>query len=88
MSDTVPKYFLRECGTWKTVSSHDNIVELLGIAEGYDNSGLPVLVSELYPLGNLRHFVEDNTSVSTNMRLKLVSDKCTSSVFVRLLPWD
>lgn len=50
-------------------------MELLGIAEGYDNSGLPVLVSELYPLGDLRHFVEDNPTVSTELRLKLVSDR-------------
>lgn len=69
------KYFVRECGTWKNVDEHPNIVALIGFVQGFGLSTLPGLVSEYYELGNLRYFVRPiSPSVQERTRIKLVSD--------------
>lgn len=68
------QYFIRECGTWKSVDSHPNIVTVLGFTEIFQGSGLPAIVTDYYELKDFRRYLcEMESSVPEQARIKLVS---------------
>ncbi|KAL5513659.1 hypothetical protein ACEPAH_4058 [Sanghuangporus vaninii] len=84
------EYYKRECVVWHKCSGdpnkarEKNIVELLGLAETYQESYLPVFVSRFISEGTLLSYIErpTNPSLSDKHRILIISDIANALKFL------
>ncbi|KAL5492864.1 hypothetical protein ACEPAI_4312 [Sanghuangporus weigelae] len=87
------EYYKRECVVWQKCSGdpkkarEKNIVELLGIAETYQESYLPVFVSRFISEGTIGSYIEHRTKsrLSDKHRILIVSDIANALKFLHAI---
>ncbi|KAL5530899.1 hypothetical protein ACEPAG_3775 [Sanghuangporus baumii] len=67
-------YYRRECGVWRKIGAHPNIVEILGVMDSYDNSIFPAIVMPYYFRRDIRYFIMKNPDTSDKVRAKMMFD--------------
>ncbi|KAL5492978.1 hypothetical protein ACEPAI_4426 [Sanghuangporus weigelae] len=67
-------YYRRECGVWRKIGAHPNIVEILGVMDSYDNSIFPAIVMPYYFRRDIRYFIMENPDTSDKFRAKMMFD--------------
>ncbi|KAL5536293.1 hypothetical protein ACEPAF_114 [Sanghuangporus sanghuang] len=68
------EYYKRECGVWRKIGTHSNIVEVIGVMKSYKNSIFPAIVMPYYSHRDLRTFVSRHSGCPLDTRARMMLD--------------